>query len=176
MRTTRHTERPSQPSKNPNAPYHASPSELAAAAERLGCSSIAYAYNDPTVFMEYAIDVAEAARTRLPATRLATLRRARQVALRHDLHYVYTGNLPVARDNGIGRPESKAGLRLVIHHSLKHSSSSDGVRVALQQKLAGIFTGDRQHLFNLLRCELVFLNDGSHSRVPLPFASATILT
>jgi pyruvate formate lyase activating enzyme len=36
----------------------ASPSELAAAAERLGCASIAYTYNDPTVFMEYAIDVA----------------------------------------------------------------------------------------------------------------------
>jgi pyruvate formate lyase activating enzyme len=42
----------------------ASPSELAAAAERLGCASIAYTYNDPTVFMEYAIDVAKAARAR----------------------------------------------------------------------------------------------------------------
>jgi pyruvate formate lyase activating enzyme len=42
----------------------ASPLELAAAAERLGCASIAYTYNDPTVFMEYAIDVADAARER----------------------------------------------------------------------------------------------------------------
>ncbi len=42
----------------------ASPAELAAAAERLGCASIAYTYNDPTVFMEYAIDVAQAARER----------------------------------------------------------------------------------------------------------------
>jgi len=42
----------------------ASPGELAAAAERLGCASIAYTYNDPTVFMEYAIDVAMAARAR----------------------------------------------------------------------------------------------------------------
>ena len=42
----------------------ASPTELAAAAERLGCASIAYTYNDPTVFMEYAIDVAHAARER----------------------------------------------------------------------------------------------------------------
>jgi pyruvate formate lyase activating enzyme len=42
----------------------ASPSELAAAAERLGCASIAYTYNDPAVFMEYAIDVAVAARER----------------------------------------------------------------------------------------------------------------
>jgi pyruvate formate lyase activating enzyme len=42
----------------------ASPTQLAAAAERLGCASIAYTYNDPTVFMEYAIDVAEAARER----------------------------------------------------------------------------------------------------------------
>jgi len=42
----------------------ASPAELAAAAERLGCASIAYTYNDPTVFLEYAIDVAQAARER----------------------------------------------------------------------------------------------------------------
>jgi len=42
----------------------ASPEALAAAAERLGCQSIAYTYNDPTVFMEYAIDVAQAARAR----------------------------------------------------------------------------------------------------------------
>jgi pyruvate formate lyase activating enzyme len=38
----------------------ASPSELAATATRLGCASIAFTYNDPTVFMEYAVDVAEA--------------------------------------------------------------------------------------------------------------------
>jgi pyruvate formate lyase activating enzyme len=42
----------------------ASPGDLAAAAEKLGCASIAYTYNDPAVFMEYAIDVAKAARTR----------------------------------------------------------------------------------------------------------------
>jgi hypothetical protein len=42
----------------------ASPSELAAAAGRLGYASIAYTYNDPTVFVEYAIDVANPARTR----------------------------------------------------------------------------------------------------------------
>ncbi len=42
----------------------AGPEALAAAAERLGCASIAYTYNDPTIFMEYAIDVAEAARAR----------------------------------------------------------------------------------------------------------------
>ncbi len=42
----------------------ASPAALAAAAERLGCASIAYTYNDPAVFMEYAIDVAGAARER----------------------------------------------------------------------------------------------------------------
>jgi pyruvate formate lyase activating enzyme len=38
----------------------ASPLELAAAARQLGCASIAFTYNDPTVFMEYAIDVAQA--------------------------------------------------------------------------------------------------------------------
>jgi len=38
----------------------ASPVELAVTARRLGCASVAFTYNDPTVFMEYAIDVAQA--------------------------------------------------------------------------------------------------------------------
>jgi pyruvate formate lyase activating enzyme len=40
----------------------AGPGALAAAAKRLGCASIAYTYNDPVIFMEYAMDVAQAAR------------------------------------------------------------------------------------------------------------------
>lgn len=42
----------------------ASPEMLAATAQRLGCASVAYTYNDPVVFMEYAIDVADACRER----------------------------------------------------------------------------------------------------------------
>ncbi len=38
----------------------ASPETLARTAKDLGCRSIAYTYNDPVIFMEYAIDVAEA--------------------------------------------------------------------------------------------------------------------
>ncbi|MCA9936302.1 MAG: AmmeMemoRadiSam system radical SAM enzyme [Anaerolineales bacterium] len=38
----------------------ASPQAIARAAARLGCRSVAYTYNDPTIFMEYAIDVAQA--------------------------------------------------------------------------------------------------------------------
>ena len=40
----------------------ATPLELAQAAARLGCASVAFTYNDPTVFLEYAIDVAQACR------------------------------------------------------------------------------------------------------------------
>jgi pyruvate formate lyase activating enzyme len=40
----------------------ASPEKLARTARALGCRSIAYTYNDPVVFMEYAIDVAAACR------------------------------------------------------------------------------------------------------------------
>jgi pyruvate formate lyase activating enzyme len=39
----------------------ATPEELANAAKRNGCTSIAFTYNDPVIFMEYAIDVAKAA-------------------------------------------------------------------------------------------------------------------
>ncbi len=38
----------------------ASPEALARAARRLGCRSIAFTYNDPVIFMEYAIDAAQA--------------------------------------------------------------------------------------------------------------------
>ncbi|HVR29363.1 MAG TPA: AmmeMemoRadiSam system radical SAM enzyme [Thermoanaerobaculia bacterium] len=40
----------------------ASPELLARAAARLGCSSVAFTYNDPTVFLEYAVDTAQACR------------------------------------------------------------------------------------------------------------------
>jgi len=40
----------------------ASPETLAVAARALGCRSVAFTYNDPVVFMEYAIDVAQACR------------------------------------------------------------------------------------------------------------------
>ncbi len=40
----------------------ASPALLAAAARQLGCRSIAYTYNDPLIFLEYAVDVAVACR------------------------------------------------------------------------------------------------------------------
>jgi pyruvate formate lyase activating enzyme len=42
----------------------ASPEDLAIAAARLGCASIAFTYNDPVVFMEYAMDAAQACRAR----------------------------------------------------------------------------------------------------------------
>lgn len=42
----------------------ASPEQLAEAAGRFGCQSVAYTYNDPVIFHEYAIDVAKACRER----------------------------------------------------------------------------------------------------------------
>src|SRR3954469_10256093 len=40
----------------------ADPAQLAAAAKRLGCRSVAFTYNDPVIFLEYAMDVADACR------------------------------------------------------------------------------------------------------------------
>jgi pyruvate formate lyase activating enzyme len=42
----------------------ASPEALADAAVRLGCRSVAFTYNDPVIFLEYATDVADACRER----------------------------------------------------------------------------------------------------------------
>ncbi len=38
----------------------ATPATIARAARELGCSSVAFTYNDPVIFLEYAIDVAQA--------------------------------------------------------------------------------------------------------------------
>ncbi len=40
----------------------ASPETIAAAAQRYGCRSVAFTYNDPVIFAEYAMDVADACR------------------------------------------------------------------------------------------------------------------
>jgi pyruvate formate lyase activating enzyme len=42
----------------------ASPEAIAAAALRLGCKSVAFTYNDPVIFAEYAMDIADACRAR----------------------------------------------------------------------------------------------------------------
>jgi len=42
----------------------ASPEQIARAAQTLGCKSVAFTYNDPVIFMEYAIDVAKACHQR----------------------------------------------------------------------------------------------------------------
>jgi len=42
----------------------ASPEKIARAAHQLGCRSVAFTYNDPTIFYEYAMDVADACRQR----------------------------------------------------------------------------------------------------------------
>ena len=43
---------------------YAPPDRIARAAERLGCRSVAFTYNDPVIFHEYAVDVAQACRER----------------------------------------------------------------------------------------------------------------
>ncbi|MDO8605971.1 MAG: AmmeMemoRadiSam system radical SAM enzyme [Phaeospirillum sp.] len=42
----------------------ADPDAIAEAAVRLGCRSVAFTYNDPVIFLEYAVDVAKACRAR----------------------------------------------------------------------------------------------------------------
>ena len=42
----------------------AGPEDIAEAAVRLGCRSVAMTYNDPVIFLEYAVDVADACRAR----------------------------------------------------------------------------------------------------------------
>ena len=50
--------------ENDTLASRATPTEIAAMTERLDCASIAFTYNDPTIFHEYAVDVAAACRER----------------------------------------------------------------------------------------------------------------
>src|SRR5207237_588660 len=89
----------------------ASPEQIARRAQELGCRSVAFTYNDPTIFLEYAVDVAQACHDRgirtvsvtaghphskmldKPPTPRRILTRAREIGLRNGLRYVYTGNV-----------------------------------------------------------------------------------
>jgi pyruvate formate lyase activating enzyme len=42
--------------------HHASPEQIVDIAHQYGCSSVAYTYNDPVIFLEYAVDIAAACR------------------------------------------------------------------------------------------------------------------
>jgi pyruvate formate lyase activating enzyme len=42
--------------------HHASPQRIADVARQNGCRSVAYTYNDPVIFLEYAVDIAVACR------------------------------------------------------------------------------------------------------------------
>src|SRR5204863_503994 len=61
----------------------ATPEQIARKAQELGCRSVAFTYNDPTVFQT--LD--------RPPTPASTLTRAREIGLRNGLRYVYTGNV-----------------------------------------------------------------------------------
>ena len=50
--------------RNDTLAVSATPEAIAATAERLGCESVAFTYNDPVVFLEYAVDVARACHER----------------------------------------------------------------------------------------------------------------
>lgn len=50
--------------KNDTVAEEASPEAIARAAEATGCRSVAFTYNDPVIFLEYAVDVAAACRER----------------------------------------------------------------------------------------------------------------
>jgi len=99
----------------------ASPERIAQAAIELGCRSVAFTYNDPVIFHEYAIDVADACRAvglasvavtagydvpvhftgfhpdwkllDRPHTPASTLKRARRIAIDNGIRYAYTGNV-----------------------------------------------------------------------------------
>lgn len=56
------------------------PEQLARTAARLGCRSVAYTYNEPLIFLEYAVDVARACRARGVANVAVTAGYVRQRA------------------------------------------------------------------------------------------------
>ena len=106
-------------------PTRRRPTHIAAAAVELGCASVAFTYNDPVIFVEYAIDVADACHERRRAVgrrdRRLHVRRAAARALRaHGRRQrrpqgLHRGVLPAP---GHGRPRARA----------RHARATSGTR------------------------------------------------
>jgi len=72
----------------------ASPATIARAARELGCRSVAFTYNDPTIFLEYAIDSADECRAEPDSVRMHASddrdgrRRKRLINRQHRPHHL----------------------------------------------------------------------------------------
>jgi len=69
------------------------PDKIAQVAEKLGCHSIAFTYNDPTIFIEYAIDAAEACHQRGIKTVAVTAGYICPDARKEFYHYIDAANV-----------------------------------------------------------------------------------
>jgi len=71
----------------------AEPEVIALAAQELGCSSVAYTYNDPVIFLEYAVDVAQACRERGISSVAVTAGYITEKPRRHFFDYMDAANV-----------------------------------------------------------------------------------
>jgi len=71
----------------------ASPEAIAQAAEELNCRSVAYTYNDPVIFHEYAIDVAKACRERGIKSVAVTAGYVCEAPMKEFYHYMDAANV-----------------------------------------------------------------------------------
>jgi pyruvate formate lyase activating enzyme len=81
----------------------------AIAAQRLGCPSVAFTYNDPVIFMEYAIDVARACRRRGIRTVAVTAGYVTDAARREFFSHVDAANVDLKAFEGAFYSEVCAG-------------------------------------------------------------------
>ena len=71
----------------------ASPRAIAEAAQAHGCSSVAYTYNDPVIFLEYAVDIAEECRKQGIRSVAVTAGYLMQEARREFFHWMDAANI-----------------------------------------------------------------------------------
>ncbi|SOD94583.1 AmmeMemoRadiSam system radical SAM enzyme [Caenispirillum bisanense] len=103
----------------------ASPDAIAAAAEDLGCRSVAFTYNDPVIFLEYATDVADACRARGLKTVAVTAGYVEPAARADFFAHMYAANVDLkAFTEGFYKQLCTAALAPVLEtlRYLKHET------------------------------------------------------
>lgn len=93
----------------------AAPEEVAAAARRLGCRSVAFTYNEPAIFLEYVSDVAEACHAAGIATVAVTAGYLEEAARRDFFAHIDAANVDMkAFSDDFYRRVTGGGLQPVL--------------------------------------------------------------
>ncbi|EDM76033.1 Radical SAM [Plesiocystis pacifica SIR-1] len=145
----------------------ASPEAIARAARRHGCKSVAFTYNDPTIFAEYAIDIAQACHALDLRTVAVTAGYICDAPRRELYAHIDAANVDLKGfDDGFYRKLTGARLQPVLE-TLDYLANDTEVWLELTTLIIPGFNDDEAKL--RAQCEWIVEHLGAH--VPLHFSA-----